>query len=78
MCSSGLVTVMPIRTCHALLYDVRWVNLPFLPCSLSERWMTKALTLKTSDSAQAPFEMRDALIADHIFALPNVSCYRLF
>lgn len=42
------------------------MNLPFLLGSFPEMWMTKALTLKPSDSAQAPFQIRDMLIADSI------------
>lgn len=47
--------------------------MPFLPRSLPERLMTKAVTLKTCDSAQAPFETRDRLIADYVFVLLKVT-----
>ncbi len=40
--------------------------------------MTKAVTLRASDSARAPFEIRNALIADDIFVQLNAGCYSMF
>ena len=66
------------QNCHAVFEDVRRVNLPFLPCSFPERWMMKAETLGTSDSAPAPLERTDTLIAGYFFVLRTGSCNRMF
>lgn len=48
-----------VKNGHELFLDARWANLPFLPCFFPERSI-----MKTRDSAEAPFEIRDTLIAD--------------